>query len=381
MMTSRTFPGVCRHAIAALFSMSHIRRWPHLIARLALIGIAPAAWSNQAVILSDAVPALEVGQGFLGQHAGQCHLVMPTHVAAEGGSKLRREGAQPLYGQLQASQDLGDDISLVRVAGIHGNACGLSFSLLPRAVDTPLQRASMVQLRFVNGDGSIGRIPVSVVDNDQTQYLRVKPLLAQERIYKGMSGSQLIVDGAAIGMLLSVHARTGVGTVIRQDALLNKVDRSLRQSRQPDIDTVETSTTAGSMLTLLAWDALPVGQAQPDSLVSDDSAQPWRVTYTGKPVSLDFRVQTPDSAWAGVQIDVRGIAAHERPEMAEILLAMRDDAPSWMAVKTVRLTYEDDVATIPILRRRSALLRVRLSQQRTPAAPAYLGVRRIAVLP
>lgn len=362
-----------------------------LQARLAVLvwlmaGCAVSAHAAQSVILSTGSPPMEIGQGFLARYGNACRFIMPTHVSEQGGTHFRREGRPPAFGTLRSQRDLGDDISLFEVDGVSGRLCGESLSVLPRAVDAALRRVGTAHVRFVNGDGTTGSMAVAIVDNDLSTYLRIKPLVEGERISRGMSGSQLIVNGTSIGMLLSVNARSGTGTVMRQDAMINKIEAFMRQSTQTP-PTLETPAEAGNtaFLKLAAWDTLPVSNIQPDTLVTGEGTEPWRVVYEGKPITLDFELHTPSGVWSGVVLDVEGVPPGERPEVVELLMAASPDASSWMSVKTSRLEYANDLALVPIAPRRGALLRLRLSRQLQAGAHAvtdeYLGVRRVEVLP
>ncbi|MFA7670168.1 MAG: hypothetical protein WCX93_12540 [Burkholderiaceae bacterium] len=360
-------------------------RWLRRVAVFVLVaaGIVPPVLASQSVILSDESPPMEIGQGFLTRYADQCHLIMPTHVAGQGGVNFLREGRQPVFGVLRDGHDLDDDISLFEVNGVRGHLCGESLSVLPRAVDTALQGEGTAHVRFVNGDGSTGAMAVAIVDNDLSTYLRIKPLVDGERISRGMSGSLLLARGTVVGMLLSVNARSGVGTVMRQDAMIHKVETFFRQGTRPAVGVDPVAEGPLASLKLVAWDALPVGAIQPDAVATEGGAGPWRSAYSGKPLTLDFALQTPGRTWSGVRIDVRGIPEPERPDIVELLMAPGLNPSSWISVKTSRLDYVDDVALVTVAQRKGALLRLRLSRQvgDQTGGGQHLGVRRFEALP
>lgn len=348
---------------------------------VAMGSLTAVASASQTVILSTDTPPMEIGQGFLVRYAEQCHLIMPTHVAAQGGVNLRREGLQPVFGALSNEQDLGDDISLFDVEGVGDRLCGESLSVLPRAVDAALRGVGTAHMRFVNGDGTTGSMAVAIVDNDLSTHLRIKPVLEGERISRGMSGSRLVANGVPVGMLLSVNARSGVGTILRQDALIRKVEAFLRQDRQPKVALPAVIAQQQTFLKLVGWDALPVGAVSPDAVVTGEGDAYWRVAYPGKQVSLDFELRTPGRVWSGVRINVRDVPVQERPDVVELLMAAGADPSSWMSIKTSRLEYTDDVAQVAVAPRKGAWLRLRLSRKIQNDGGAHLGVRRIEVLP
>ncbi|MFW8567083.1 hypothetical protein [Orrella sp. 11846] len=349
-----------------------------------MIGYISNGFAAQVVVLSNDTPPREIGQGFLTAYGNQCLLIMPTHVAQEGGVNFRREGRVSIFGSVSNGHDLGDDVSLFSVRGVNIGQCGSSMSILPRAVDNKLRNARAVQTRFINGDGTIGQMAVVVVDNDQAEYLRIKPLIEGEQIFKGLSGSLLTVEGDAIGMLLSVHARSGVGTVIRQDTLLKKAEQFLRQignvvKENEDVDQQQSS------LKLIAWDSLPIKSTTSDSESKDLSTSTMRFAYAGKPVSLDYELLTKGNALSGIRIDARGIPEEERPKILELMASSNATSPSWNSVKTQRLEFVDGVATMMIAPRRAKLLRLKLSHATTSGATStpdvYLGVNDIQTLP
>lgn len=345
-------------------------------------GFVASAAASQVAVLAGGSPPVEIGQGLLTRSMDQCRLLMPSHVVSQGGVQFRREGRQPVFGAMRNARDLGDDLSLLEVDGVPGQQCGESMSVLPRAVDALLRGVGTAHLRFVNGDGTIGSMAVAIVDNDLHTHLRIKPVVEGERISRGMSGSLLMANGTSIGMLLSVNARSGVATVLRQDAMLRKAEASLREGVPGPSQAV--AAEGQPLLKLLAWDAPPVGAVLPEDLVTGIGSEPWRVAYADKPVALDFELRTPGGVWSGVRIDVQGIPVNERPDVVELLMGSGSNSTSWVSVKTSRLEYANDVAVVQVAPRKGMMLRLRLSHatpKDAPSRPEALAVRHIAVLP
>ena len=170
---------------------------------------------------------------------------------------------------------------------------------------------------------------------------------------------------------------------MRQDAMIRKVETFFRQGSRPAVQVDPVAEGPLASLKLVAWDALPVGAIQPDAVATEGGAGPWRSAYSGKPLTLDFALQTPGRTWSGVRIDVRGIPEPERPDIVELLMAPGLNPSSWISVKTSRLDYVDDVALVTVAQRKGALLRLRLSRQvgDQTGGGQHLGVRRFEALP
>src|SRR5690606_14061771 len=138
-------------------------------------------------------PDLEVGQAWLVRSAERCFGVLPYHVAQETSvPSLLREGSSALRGEAVEVVDLGDDAAIAIMNGGITRDCGPSLGSISRGVDRHLRGGGIGTLRFVNGDGTIGRLSVTVVDDDGAGLLRVQTTAADERIRKGQSGSLLI---------------------------------------------------------------------------------------------------------------------------------------------------------------------------------------------
>ncbi|KAA0911502.1 hypothetical protein [Pusillimonas sp. ANT_WB101] len=370
-----------------------------MLACLALL--TSSAFSQQAVVLSAGQTALETGQSFLTTYAGRCYAVMPMHVAVEQGGRhnVRREGKQRLFGEAGTATDLADDVAIAPVQGIAEPDCGLSASSIARAVDSQLKRNGIAVLRYVNGDGTIGQLAVSIVDNDGVQLLRVQPTRSSSVIRKGFSGSQLLIDGAVIGMLVSVNARSGVGTVVRQDFLMSKVDAFLRnetatrsernanasQAREAESNTElpaeakEIGAQSNAMLEIKAWSNPPTDDAfRAQNLYAQGNDGLWRVAPDEWPLTLDFSLGAKSTVVSGIVLDGRGLPGNELPGRVEILIKPTPVTRTWTSVISVAPAYQDGVATIHFAPRRAQMIRVSIAST-TDTADA-VSLRRLKVL-
>lgn len=350
---------------------------PRLRARLwasaltALLPCAAPVAAQQAVVTTQDASALEIGQAFLAHHGGQCYAILPTHVVSEAGRPaLRREGTQGLLGETLDHAELGDDLSLARVAGAITGDCGGSALSIRRAVERLLQQGRLGTLRSVNGDGTVAQLGVTIVDDDGRGMLRVQPTHQGNPIRKGLSGSLLLIDGVSVGMLLSVNARSGIGTVVRIDTLMAKVDAHLMNAAAPaaappaqaGAARSSAAATAGGAR-VLAWSALPIDEAhRAANLTAGAEAPPWASIPERWPVTIDLQASEGLVTINGVVLDGRAVAnAGQLPAHVELFINPSGDARGWRAITSVALDYRDGVAQIALAPLRTRLLRLSFS--------------------
>jgi len=355
-------------------------------ARVALsgffLGLLPtASQANQVVLFKHGTELVEVGQGFLVSHLSECKIILPTHVAQDGAKHFRLVGNRPVVGSLSQLIDLGDDVSIESVRGLTVRQCGHPLSLFSRDVDSAIRQSGRIVLRLVNGDGTSRDLAVSVIDNDHTEFLRVQPINPRGSISKGMSGALLYADRTVVGMLLNVNGRSGVGTVLRYDQIISKVESYLRRA-----DAVAQSglVTGFGYLKLAAWNAATVGEYPPEIVTSnEESDHVWNSRYDGSPIVLDFELATPDNKLSAIHFDARSVPAAERPEVVELLLRSNKNSERWVSVKTSDLHYENDIATVTISPRRGYMIRARLTKRPESFSrnSESLSLRRVSVTP
>ena len=335
--------------------------------------VAPVA-AQQAVVTTQDANALEIGQAFLAHHGGRCYAILPTHVVSEAGRPaLRREGTQGLLGETVDHADLGDDLSLARVDGAIGNDCGASALSVRRAVERLLQQGRLGTLRSINGDGTVAQLGVTIVDDDGRGTLRVQPTHQGNPIRKGLSGSLLLIDGVSVGMLLSVNARSGIGTVARIDTLMSKVDAHLlspaaavvaespAQAAPASSGALPAAPASGPRV--LAWSALPIDEAhRAANLTAGAEAPAWASIPARWPVTIDLQAGEGLVTISGVVLDGRGVAdAGQLPAHVELFINPSGDARAWRAITSMPLDYRDGVARIALAPLRTRLLRLSFS--------------------
>lgn len=355
------------------------RRACALIALLS--GVAPVA-AQQAVVTTQDASALEIGQAFLAHHGGQCYAILPTHVVTEAGRPaLRREGTQGLLGESIDHADLGDDLSLARVAGGISSDCGTSALSIRRAVERLLQQGRLGTLRSVNGDGTVAQLGVTIVDDDGRGTLRVQPTHQGNPIRKGLSGSLLLIDGVSVGMLLSVNARSGIGTVVRIDTLMAKVDAHLMNPAPPaHAAPTPSAAVPATGPRVLAWSALPIDEAhRAANLTAGADAPAWASVPERWPVTIDLQAGEGLVTISGLVLDGRGVDdAGQLPAHVEVFINPSGDARAWRAVTSLALDYRDGVARIALAPLRTRLLR--LSFSATMDGGEVISLGRISLL-
>jgi hypothetical protein len=375
--------------------MSEAARMVALAAGLAAMLAMPLAQAQQAVVRSYDAPELEVGQAWLMHSAGRCFAVLPFHVAQETSvPSLLREGLRGLRGEAAEVVDLGDDAAIATLSGGISQDCGYSIGSIPRSVQRQLRDGGLGTLRSVNGDGTLGRLAVTVVDDDGAGLLRVMPTMEGERIRKGHSGSLLLLGDQPVGMLLSVHARSGVGTVMRTDALMTKVDAYVRgggaamslgsSAADPaggDADRAGAGVVMASPggWQVVGWSVDPLGSEQIAArLTSGGSEGFWAARVLQWPAAVELGGPDAVRIVRGVEF-VAGEAGDSAalPARVQVMTSVNTERPAWRAVGSGALEFVDGVARLEFLPTRARMLRVEIYTTRDAPAEVALGRLRV----
>lgn len=354
--------------------------------------------AQQAVVRSYDAPDLEVGQAWLVRSGERCLAMMPYHVATETSvPSLLREGSAGLRGEAVSVTDLGDDAAVAVMTGSITGSCGYALGGISRHVERHLRDGGLGALRSVNGDGTLGRLPVAIVDDDGQTFLRVLPTNERERIRKGHSGSLLVVNDQPVGMLLAVHARTGVGTVMRTDSLLAKVEAHLRGATPMPTAGIDASTApsqgsaaeatvavalaaAAGPWQVLSWSADPVGSAHLASrLVTTGDEGYWAARTESWPVALELggpdtvRIVRGLSFRAGADLEPT-----QRPSRVQVLVSVAAEGTAWRSVASGTLQYAEGEARLEFLPVRAR--RVRIEIYDSQGDPGHVALSRLRVL-
>ena len=245
---------------------------------IAVTSALPVA-AQQAVAQSEAGDA-EIGQAWLLRSGDRCLALLPQHVVAEAGFPmfLSEGGAR--------SEPSPRTISAIIAGRVRGHTlvtCATTMGSVSRAVDRLLRRRHRYAA-LLNGDGTVA--PDRGRGRRRRRRTAVKPTLESERIRKGLSGSLLLIDGTPAGMLLSVNARTGVGTVMRVDRLLRQVESHLRT---PPMAASPASVESAGGWEVTGWNADPSASTSSARwLLEDAPGYAWQARATSWPVVLEF---------------------------------------------------------------------------------------------
>jgi hypothetical protein len=316
--------------------------------------------AQQALVRSYADPALSIGQAYLTHYGEQCIALLPTHVAMEAGTPAFLLEGSALLGESDAVSDLGDDLSLALVSGSASGDCGYSMSTLSRAVNGLIRNQGLATLRSVNGDASLARMAVAIIDDDGHTYLRVRPTRDRIQIRKGHSGSLLMIRDKPVGMLLSVNARHGVGKILRFDALLSRAEEHLADAAQAQ-PTMQPATTTGAARADLAaaanggritgWNTLPVdAEHRAANLIGSTAAPYWRSRTETWPVEVAVDLAGEKVVINRIELDGSGVPdPGELPKRVEIFVNVSSEGENWRSLVAREAQYDaSDVAVFTL---------------------------------
>ena len=354
--------------------------------------VAGNCYAQQALVRSFDNPNLEVGQAYLAHYGSRCLAILPTHVVKESGdvAAFLREGQNGLLGESSSFADLGDDVSAADLSGGITGDCGYSTLAVSRAVSNRIRANAIASIRSVNGDGSIAQLSVTIIDDDGSTFLRVQPTNDVNQLRKGLSGSLLMSGDTPIGMLLSVHARFGVGTVIRLDKMFEKIDRFVSGGGSgPPSAPVATApsaprtapTDAAANGEITSWSVMPVdAQHRASNLVALDDSPEWIASVDQWPVVIEMDVPGDRVAIAGVELDAAGIAdAGSLPATVELMVSATESGRRWRSVAGGPVSYTDGIARIQIAP--SWARQVRIVIGKAVDGGDTVALRRVRVIP
>jgi hypothetical protein len=313
--------------------------------------LAGTVGARQALVRSYEDPAQVIGQAFLARYGDTCVALLPTHVAQEAGVPAFLGEGDGALGEAESVVDLGEDLGVARVSGNLAQDCGSSMSTISRAIDNLVTNQGLAALRMVNSEATLANLSVVVVDNDGRQFLRVRPTHAKAQIRKGNSGSLLMVGDRPVGMLLSVSAKHGVGTVLRLDALLERVETHLARQRGqgPAADraggrqAVTDLAAAENGGHIDGWNTLPVDSAhRPANLIAGGEAPPWRARVDQWPAQVELDLAGDRVVISRIELDARDVPKAERPGRLEILVSASSDGRSWRSLLSRDVEFDDD---------------------------------------
>lgn len=223
------------------------------------------------------VQAEERGQALLFTRLNNCYGVTPAHVmGSDFFASLMGTGKNRPVGDADFLQKFGYDLSILYVSGSLSQHCGNNITDIPN-LDDLLNGATRAVVSSVNDGGELTRQTQTVIDKGLI-YFRVRPESPSDRLYQGMSGSLVIVNEQAAGILQSVDAETGEGKVLRLDRALETV-RPFFRSNDNNTETIPISVaqpTISSKIEVIEWSEPPSSAEHRASLLVDKNEGYWR---------------------------------------------------------------------------------------------------------
>ena len=343
--------------------------WPPVIRTRALLLLILLQMFRTA----EAIPpqaflsAGEHGQAVLMSRLNECYAVTPAHVIGDGffatlvgGSSSRPRGEADLL------QRFGYDLAVLRVTGAISDGCDFDLGA-PSSLDRVLSTAGSGLIVSVNSDGSLSRRNVRVSDVGLL-YLRVSPVGPESQLFKGLSGSLLVLNDAPAGILMSVDPQSGEGKVLRFDRAVETVRPFFGMKTGSPITTTVLPEVADASEDNLAatverWSSPALSAEYRVSNLIDEigAGTGWLAAAQGFPIEV-----VVDLRGDGVQVVDRvvligdGVVPPESlPRDFELLVSSRENG-GWMPVVTGTYFTSDssrEVAFAPV-RARKIMLRI-----------------------
>ncbi len=171
----------------------------------------------------------EVGQGILRVRSGECFAIVPEHVIGFGlGLRVMSPGR--VWAQASLETTFGDDIAVIRVASQGKITCGTGWPAIENLDATLTEAVSHSRqgsILRVRETGGIVSYPVLFTGVDD-RHVEVRTIDQGDEAFKGISGSQLLLDGMSVGMVLTTD--NGVVRAYRHDALSHLLARFFQTS-------------------------------------------------------------------------------------------------------------------------------------------------------
>lgn len=164
------------------------------------------------------VRADDIGQGVLRPRGSECFLVTPRHVVGDA-TDVEYVNQGRVHGRARLELEYAPDIAVLRVSEGNPAACGSEWPAV-QSLGERLQGTDEAVVESRGEDGSVQRRQVQVTGIDPV-YLTVRPAGPGDGLFRGLSGSLVLVQRAHAGVLLSVDSESGEGVVLRMDHLAN----------------------------------------------------------------------------------------------------------------------------------------------------------------
>ena len=326
---------------------------------------------NTTVYAIDSLPAQayvhagEHGQAVLLSRLGECYAVTPAHVI---GSVLFATLVGGRVGAPQGDGDLlqtfGYDLSILRLTGALARHCGGELTNVPN-LDNVLMANSAASIASVNEDGSLSRRNATVNDVGLL-YIRVRPKSSDDQLFKGLSGSLLLVDDIPAGILMSVDPETGEGRALRFDRAVETLRPffGLSAASVTAEQTVKSQETgSGRQASVISWSSPPLDADSRAANLTDAAGKDtaWYAQAAKFPVELVIELPGDKSQVVNSVVMVgEGVEPKQRlPRDFEILVS-NTGRGNWIPVLSGTYFMNDNskkVSFAPV-RARQVMLRI-----------------------
>lgn len=195
-----------------------------VVASFLLLTAVPAATAAPVLVQGE-----EVGQGILRVRSGECFAIVPEHVVGFG-LGLSVMSAARVWAPASLETTFGDDIAVIRVASQGRLTCGMGWPVIDASdaiLTEAVTRGRQGSILRVRETGGVESYPVRFTGvNDR--YVEVRAVDQESEAFKGVSGSQLLLDGMPVGMVLVTE--DGEIRAYRHDALSHLIARFFQTS-------------------------------------------------------------------------------------------------------------------------------------------------------
>lgn len=236
------------------------------------VAVSPGRGAQLALVDQD------VGHALLFKHRGNCFAVLPSHVAERDRFSLQL----PLQGLIGAGavflRDEGLDLALAFVDGDINSACTDDWAGLQSNLNRVLETRRDGEILRLSPEGIRDRTAAKIhTVTPDFVVVRTSDGLAEGAIYKGSSGSALVIGDIVVG--IAQRAPSGREAVFfRMDEIARRIGSDLSLKGFLQADGRKSRGVTG-------WSGKTVGAAEPArGLLSQAYVAEW----TGEPLQLEI---------------------------------------------------------------------------------------------
>lgn len=268
----------------------------HVAGGICGLAAALSATAGDLFLMSD-----RVKYGITRVQGESCFAIAPASAAPEGAT-LQAIIPGHVRKPAELARTFSAGVAIVRI-GEAGTACNNNVWNEGKNLETVLGRTGIGALQIRSSDGNVSVIHVRVGEREPGGFFSITPVQDAARLMEGMSGSRVLLEDSAAGMLLSVDVKQNRGRVIRQDHLSKLIEpffdslpapvlakpavmepaatgaaRTVADLTEPDLTASESAApeltdTDSADLVLMDTDSMPADSMETDSKELE-SAQP-----------------------------------------------------------------------------------------------------------